>query len=407
MFILSSTNVGQIGFKFGVEITETLSGRVYFFFYSPDINDSKLYFDLSPLVLLRNNESSNNIHSGTTVGTYSEPEGSGWLEYSLEFTEWWLVAGVLTKNVGVTSTDTCKVFNGYYQPSDGYKPNANSGNTGVKFSLNNTNSFLWSDREQTTHVWPLASTYTPLISNGVYIPAFPNDYGMMYLSGTNDLPSNSPDKYRISFYDGINPAPIVNEVNLQGLEIEGIPCYPANLDNNGDGFPFPSTYPQWTHYVLQLFTAGNLARSFPYVFYNADKFGLTDCRFDVVRLAWVGSRCGWEYQNFTKRSENTYQIERRQYRQVLPNNFNSATRQKTDRQNIANKSITVVSDWLQEGEFDYLKGLLISNQVQIVNADGTQTPVNIEDSSYISRRERTGRLFNLTLKINYSQEYWS
>jgi hypothetical protein len=137
------------------------------------------------------------------------------------------------------------------------------------------------------------------------------------------------------------------------------------------------------------------------------KFGLEDCRFDVVRLAWVGSRGGWDYFNFTKRSENSYTMERRQWKQVLPNQYLTSSRQQTDRQNIVNKIITVTSDWLQEGEFEFLKNLLISNQVQIVNSDGTQTPVNIQENNYVSRKERTGRLYNLTLKIGYSQEYWS
>ena len=127
----------------------------------------------------------------------------------------------------------------------------------------------------------------------------------------------------------------------------------------------------------------------------------------MVRLAWVGSRCGWDYQNFIKRSENSYTIERRQWKQVLPNQYLTSSRQQTDRQSIVNKIITVTTDWLQEGEFEFLKNLLISNQVQIVNADGTHTPANVQESNYISRKERTGRLYNLTLKIGYSQEYWS
>jgi hypothetical protein len=100
-------------------------------------------------------------------------------------------------------------------------------------------------------------------------------------------------------------------------------------------------------------------------------------------------------------------MERRQWKQVLPNQYLTSSRQQTDRQNIVNKIITVTSDWLQEGEFEFLKNLLISNQVQIVNSDGTQTPVNIQENNYVSRKERTGRLYNLTLKIGYSQEYWS
>ena len=408
LYIVSSTNSGQPGFKYGVSIVETSTGKNYFFYYSPALADSKLYFDLAPLVNLRNSEAVNDIHSGTTSGTYTEPIGDGWEGYSFTFSEWWLVSGVLTENAGVTASDSCKVFNAYYQPSDGYKPNANSGAVNVKFALNNTSGFLWSDRKQSTYVWPLADTYAPTISNGIFIPVWATDFGLIYCPGTNDLPANAAAKYRVRFYDGVNPTPITTVLDLAGVEIEGIPIYPANLDNNTDGLPIPSTYPDWTHYTLEILNAaGTLVRSYPYVFFNADKFGLQDCRFDVVRLAWVGSRGGWDYQNFTKRSENSYAIERRQWKQVLPNQYLTSSRQQTDRQSIVNKIITVTSDWLQEGEFEFLKNLIISNQVQIVNADGTQTPANVQESNYISRKERTGRLYNLTLKIGYSQEYWS
>jgi hypothetical protein len=197
-------------------------------------------------------------------------------------------------------------------------------------------------------------------------------------------------------------------LDLAGVEVEGIPIYPANLENNTDGLPIPSAYPNWTHYTLEILnSAGTLVRSYPYVFFNAEKFGLQDCRFDVVRLAWVSSRMGYDYQNFTKRSENSYNLERRQWRQVLPNQYISSSRQLTDRQNVVTKILTITSDWLQEGEFEFLKNLIISNQVQIVNEDGTQTPVSVQETNYVSRKERTGRLYNLTLKIAYSQEYWS
>jgi len=254
--------------------------------------------------------------------------GSAWEEYTVTFSEWWLIDGILSENTGVTASDVLKVFNAYYQISDGYRPNVETGNANVKFAMQNSTSYLWSDRKQTTYIWPLADSYNPLQPNAIYIPVWPTDYGLIYVTGQ-------------------------------------------------------------------------------YVFINAERFGLIDCRFDVIRLAWVSSRCGWDYFNVTKRSENSYNIERRQWRQPLPNQYLSSSRQQTDRQSVVNKIITVTSDWLQEGEFEFLKNLLISNQVQIVNEDGTQTPVNIQESSYVARRERTGRLFNLTLKISYSQDYWS
>jgi hypothetical protein len=414
LFVVLSTNVVQDGFKYGVKVTDLTTSQEYQFYYSPNFADGKLYFDLSPLVNMRNFEGVNDIHSGLYTGdyvdTFQEPQGSGWKGYAVNFTEWWLVDGVLTKNPTVGFTEFRYVFNAYYQPSDGYKPNLSTGLQNVKFALNDAISYLWSDRKTNTYVWPFASTYTPLIqANAVYIPAFLNDYGMINLCPRPQLMAvNQATSYKVDFYDGVNPTPITTVLPLQQVsQIEGIRIYPGNLQLNAQGLPVPSDYPEWTHYILTILKADGNQCSAPYVFFNAEKFGLKDCRFDLVRLAWVGSRQGWEYQNFTKKNEDNYTIERRQFRQVLPNNYISSSRQLTDRQSIVDKIITINSDWLQEGEFQYLKGLLVSNQVHIVNADGTQTPVNVAESTYIARRERLGKKYNLTLKIAYSQDYWS
>ena len=410
LFTVLSTNVVQDGFKFGVVVTDLTTSQQYNFFYVPNFEDGQLYFDLSPLVNLRNYEGINDLHSAATAPAtvYTEPDGAGYRGYTVNFTEWWLVGGVLTQNLSVGFTETIYVFNGYYQPSDGYKPDVQAGPT--RFVLKDAFSYVWSDRKIDTYVWPLASTYTPNLSGAVYIPAYSMDFGMLMVCAANNLlPTNNANIFEIEFYDGVNPAPIMAGGLLSGFEqIEGVRVYPGNLELNNEGLPIPSDYPEWTHYIVRFKGQdGTTITSRDYVFFNAEKFGLADCRFDIIRLAWVGSRMGWEYQNFTKKSEESYNIERRQYRQVLPNNYISSSRQLTDRQNIVDKVITINSDWLQEGEFEYLKGLLISNQVHIVNNDGTQTPVSVLESNYVAKRERLGKKYNLTLKIGYAQDYWS
>jgi hypothetical protein len=408
-----STNITQDGFKYGVKVTDTFTSQEFNFFYTPDFTDGSLYFDLSPLVNLRNNEAPNDLHSGALSSpntVYREGSGNGWRTYTVNVTEWWLVGNVLTKNLGVGFTETTSVFNAYYQPSNGYKPDVNSGIPDVSFSLEGSTNYAWSDRKDSTYKWPLASTYTPLIEPiAVYIPAFLDDYGMIMCCPKNNLlTANDAVGFAVEFYTGDDPTPLTQIEPLDAVsQMEGVRIYPGNLQYNTLGLPQPSAYPNWTHYVFYFTNSSDAQCSRPYVFFNADKFGLGDCRFNTVRLAWVGSRGGWDYQNFTKKNEDSYAIERRQFRQILPNFFNSAVRQLTDRQNIVDKVITVNSDWLQEGEFEFLKGLLVSNQVHIVNADGSQTPVSVAESTYIARRERTGKKYNLTLKIAYSQDYWS
>jgi hypothetical protein len=152
-----------------------------------------------------------------------------------------------------------------------------------------------------------------------------------------------------------------------------------------------------------------------YCFYNAQLYGQSDCRFEYVRLAWVNSRSGWDYFNFIKKNEITNEIERKQYKQLLLNNFGTFDnwqRQLTDRETMNTQTLTITSDWIQENEFVFLRSLLLSNQVDMLDTTGSKslgyrTPVSIVDTSFTEKKERNGKLYNVTLKLKYSQDYWT
>jgi hypothetical protein len=407
LYICSSTNDGQDGFRFGVTVVDSSTSKSYEFFYLPSPSDSQLYFDLSSLTVLRHDESDANLFLSYLPTVVEEANGNGYKQYDVTINEWWQVAGVLTYNAGSDVATSVQVFNAYYQPSNGYRPNVQSGQSVVKFSHNNSNSYVLSDRLQDTHFWPYQSTLAPTINSGIYIPVRRNSYGLLSVLTTATLTNNQAEKYQIEFYNGVSPTPTVYEQFFNGNVIEHLPVYPANLDNNLVGLPYPSTQPNWTHYVVRIKNAVGGNRSYPYVFYNADLYGQTDCRYDSVEVRWVGSRGGWESQAFIKKSEDSYNIERKQFRRILPNVFNRSTRQLYDRQSIVTKVLTATSDWLQEGEFEFLKSLLVSNQVVIVSEGGTFTPVTVDENSYTARRDRNGKKYNLTIKFKYAQDYWT
>jgi len=194
---------------------------------------------------------------------------------------------------------------------------------------------------------------------------------------------NTAANYRVELWNSFG-APSSVIVPLDGSPQEGIPCYPANLVNSLVGsMPDPSGVNGWRYYRVSLQNASSQRVSKFYYFYNAELYGQYDCRYNNVRVAWVSSRGGWDYFNFIKKSEVTNQIERKQFKRVLMNGtasiFSRYDRQNFDRANIVTRTITINSDWVQENEYIFLRSLLVSNQVHIVNSDGTHIPVSVEE----------------------------
>ena len=412
LFYLTSTNTAQTGFRVKATININSTGQIYTFLLSTDPYGGLIY-DLGSLVSLRNYEDDPDIHAYT--GQSEEPQGSAWERYAVTFQEYWTVDGVLTPQGSPTGSISILVVNGYYQMRDGYKPSANIGSIEVKYALTSgANSRAMSDRFADTHTWQmLRSAYvgTPF-SQSIYIPCREADYGQLFIPVTDTyLTSNDVDKWRITLYDSAGASHVYTSASLSAYYVTSLGVYPANLNDDGAVTAKPEDYPGWRYYLLEFISSASLVRAVRYVFYNAELYGQSDCRFTPVRLGWVNSRSGWDYFNFIKRNEVTNNIERKQYKQTRWRAsspfYLSSDRVLTDRETLVTQTLSVTSDWVQENEYVFLRSLLASNEVHIINDDGTFTPCSIEDTGFLERKERNGKLYNVQLKVKYSQNYWT
>ena len=408
MIVASSDETAQDGFQYGVTVTNNTTSQVFNFYISPAIDD-RLYFDLQSLIQLRNREAQGNQLHNLNTGTLDDT--STWNSLDFSIAEWWIVAGVLTENAeSSVDGDEILVDNQYYQPTDGYKPNPQTGAATVKFSLTNASSLVMSDRQVTTKYPPIFATWG-LAAGKVAIAVREEDYGLLYVPGTaNYLTNNAANSCNITIV-GSTGLGVSASITMNDYEVEGLPVFPANLNARAGFAAKPSSFPNWRYYRVQILSAASATVSLDYIFWNECVYGNCECIWPNVRLAWVGARGGYEYFNFKKKSEYTTEVDRKLYKRPLFNNsptiFYANDRGLNQRTNLAQRILTVTSDYITQDEFIYLRGLVVSNQVHLINDDGSYVAVNIDDTSYVEKRTYDGKLYNVTLKVRMANEYWT
>ena len=409
MIVALSDAIANTGFQYGVTVTNNTTSQEFDFYILPAI-DNRLYFDLQSLVQLRNREAQGDQLHNLSSGTLDDADCCN--SFSVNISEWWIVDGVLTENPesGV-ATDEILIVNGYYQPTDGYKPNPNTGAQNVKFALNNSTSLVMSDRQVPAKYPPIFASWG-IAAGKIPIAVRNADWGLLYVPGNDDwLGNNLGTRISISLVPAIGGG-ISDTIFFAGYNIEGLPVFPENLNARAGFTAKPSLYPNWRYYQMRLTDANPLnQRAIDYVFWNEDVYGNCECNWPNVRLAWVGARGGYEYWNFKKKSEYTTEVDRKTYKRPLfnssPTIFNPNDRGLYQRTNLAQRVLTITSDYITQDEFIYLRGLIVSNQVHLLNDDGTYIAANIDDTSYVEKRTYDGKLYNVTLKVRIANEYWT
>jgi len=389
MIVASSTNVANAGFRF------------VFDFGSFQVNvqpnaANKGILDLAPIF----RESLQ--HDASLLTTSADTENSSVAFISCTIKEGWLVDGVFTvSGSGMADIDDVYAFLAEYQVADGYKPNPNT-----RYALDGITKYLMSERTTDTHKWIEASS-RGLSSDWVYIPTRLSDWGVVYAPSSSPLlVDNDFDIVIFSSYDNNDDLidtqflPLADNPSLVNV----IGGYYANINSWG-GLDLTGA----KYYTIQL----GKETAFPiytpssrvYCFYLV----ADDCRFDNVRLGWTNTCGGVDYFNFTKKSELSYSYDRKQYQKVVGTynastfGFNTYDRGVTDRYVTTTKGLQINSDWVSVGEFNLLQTLCRSNDVFIINDDGTQTPVLVDTQNFVIKDERYSKLYNVTLNLKYSQ----
>jgi hypothetical protein len=422
----SSTNIGNTGFQWIVKLDIANDSVVYI--VSPNPN-GYLVFDIVPCVkqYMRNNvahldeaDTDGSVHSITRADQINIPEtqsfypSAGFQGLGVKIYEAWEVGGVFTENTGSQTTLQYYLYNYLdFTIRDGYKPSllAQIGHE------NGDQSRLMSDRLPATHARPLALNLGTGLANAIYLPVYESDWGVWDIRGryaTDGI--NEPHQIKLSILPSSGP-PAQSDIGLEDqMSWSHLPLYPANLNASSlGGIIKPQDYPNWKAIFFQVFDADGNQRSMTYIMYNAAVFLKSGCEdYDRVRLAWVGRRGGWEYFNFIKKSETEYTADQKIAKRVVGNygavgevrNFTFDVYDESDvvTYKRIDKFIVCQSDFLQAGEWEFMKGLVLSKQVHIVNLDGTHTPVIVQDTNYNAKNPKFKGLEQLTIRLKIAQE---
>ena len=388
MLVASSTNVAEVGFRFVFDFGGFTVN------VQPNAENIGM-LDLAPIF----REALQHDAGAVTEGINQEYTSVANISCTIK--EGWLIDGVFTvTNTGSAAIDEVFAFLAEYQISDGYKPDPNT-----RYAMFAPEKYLLSERTTDTHKWIEAAT-RGLSNDYVYIPTRLTDFGQLYSINNNGLLiDNDSDILVVTTYDNDNAVIETIKYTLftGDNSVSRLGAYPTNLINDNLDF---------TNVIYYTIQAGKEI-AFPvytpasrvYCFYLVGD----DCRFDNVRLGWTNTCGGVDYFNFTKKSELSFNYDRKQFQKVVGDynkltfGFNAHDRGTTERYVTTTKGLQINSDWVSVGEFQLLQTLCRSNDVFIINDDGTMTPVLIDTQNFVIKDERYSKLYNVTLNLKYSQ----
>jgi hypothetical protein len=425
IFTASSTNVALDGFKYVVRVESSAIPPIDYI-VSPNPNGYLVFnaqSSMSPY--LRNSDFladwslTRSIHglSESDLGLLEVPDSNtnGWHDLQLRIFEAWDVDGVFTIDDASEVVAPVKQVYNYqdFTTRDGFNPSlvAQIGHE------NGDQSRIMSDRLPSTYYWQYAETVSLNLSNTIYVPVRESDYGVFCIRGQwTNIPE--PTQIKLSILPNSGPPVQVVLPIPASTSYSNFTMYPANLNDSPiAGIIKPQDYPNWKAIYFQVLNDADEQVSMTYVMFNVDRAqtGICNCHdYTPIRLAWVGRRGGWEYYNFNMLSEQEYATEQKVSKRIVGNygdvgestdfTFNTFDESERVVYKKIDKFITCSTDKLQQGEWEFLKGLILSKQVHWVHDDGTHTPVIVQDSNIRVRNINAKTLEPLTIRIKVAQD---
>jgi hypothetical protein len=388
----SSDNYTNTGFKYVVDVTSTAGTPTMNqrFFINPDPSGN-MVIDIKPIIRkLQYQRDARNVHF---ITEQLQEQHMGLFRVYVQ--EAYNVGGVFTIDAATeVNFDDVFYFDGAYDGAIGPYPSIQP------FQLNGQTKRFLSDIKHTTFrkEYSALPAFDP-VSAGIVIPVRDQDWGVMYAiaSVIHDFSSIVYELWmddQETYYS--------ETVGALGNRQIVLPIFPANINAGSLFAEKPSMHPNWSYYTIQALDETDTPISAIYTFVRQQ----AEC-CNTVRIGWKGHRGGWDYFNFTKKNETEVSTERRRFISAFADtDFTAQSRELSELEADTVRTITVNSDNLTSGEFEYLQWLVLSKDVRIIRDNGVSVPVVVETNTHTNYTDCYGnKMQNMTLKLRYATEY--
>lgn len=389
----SSDNYTNTGFKYVVDVTSSAGSPAMNqrFFINPD-PDGNMVIDIKPLIRkLQYQQDARTVHFVT-----EQVQEAHMGLFTIYIQEGYNVGGVFTID-GATEINFDQVFyfDGAYDGAIGPYPSMQP------FTLNGPTKRFLSDVKHTTFrkEYSVLPTFDPTSGEVIVIPVRDEDWGVMYALASV-IADFSSIYYELWLDDEVTY--YSETIGALGNRQIVLPIFPANINAGSLFAEKPSAHPTWSYYTIQALDETDAPIGATYYFVRQQ----AEC-CNTVRIGWKGHRGGWDYFNFTKKNETEVSTERRRFISTFADtNFTAQSRELTELEGDTVRTITVNSDNLTQGEFEYLQWLILSKDVRIIRDNGTSVPVVVETNTHTNYTDCYGnKMQNMTLKLRYATEY--
>jgi len=124
-------------------------------------------------------------------------------------------------------------------------------------------------------------------------------------------------------------------------------------------------------------------------------------KYEPVRFMFLNALGQFDYFTATLLSRENININRTSYQKSLPYNYQVGDRGKTVLTVDGQQTYTVTSNWVTEDTCTWLMELFLSQEVYVLNTDGSLTPIVIDNTSVEPKKRVNDSLLNYT--FNYSK----